>query len=146
MFHRPSWSRLMIWWMILLPISRSIFELGLERAVLEEIIKKKEKRWADRLREMTESIKGGLEFDSQVPLQQQQLLYNGKEMGNSETLSCLGVTNGDLMMMVFSPASSSARPASPEPASGSLLAKRMLVSLSHDQTNGVKDEKEERGK
>ncbi|KAI3671180.1 hypothetical protein L2E82_53563 [Cichorium intybus] len=38
------------------------------------------------------------------------------------------------------------RPASPEPASGSLLAKRMLVSLSHDQTNGVKDEKEERGK
>ncbi|GKC89582.1 hypothetical protein Tco_1150231 [Tanacetum coccineum] len=38
------------------------------------------------------------------------------------------------------------RPVSPEPASGSLLAKRMLVSLSHDQTNGVKDQKEERGK
>nr|GEZ53583.1 hypothetical protein [Tanacetum cinerariifolium] len=38
------------------------------------------------------------------------------------------------------------RPVSPKPASGSLLAKRMLVSLSHDQTNGVKDQKEERGK
>nr|GFA16847.1 hypothetical protein [Tanacetum cinerariifolium] len=37
-------------------------------------------------------------------------------------------------------------PVSPEPASGSLLAKRMLVSLSHDQTKGVKDQKEERGK
>nr|GEU73701.1 retrovirus-related Pol polyprotein from transposon opus [Tanacetum cinerariifolium] len=37
-------------------------------------------------------------------------------------------------------------PVSPEPASGSLLAKRMLVSLSHDQTNGVKDQKEEKGK
>ena len=30
---------------------------------MELFPQKKEKRWADRLREMTESIKGGLEFD-----------------------------------------------------------------------------------
>lgn len=37
---------------------------------------------------------------TQVPLQQQQLLYNGKEMRNSEKLGALGVTDGDLVMMV----------------------------------------------
>jgi DNA damage-inducible protein 1 len=35
-----------------------------------------------------------------VPLQQQQLLYNGKEMRNSEKLSALGVKDEDLVMMV----------------------------------------------
>lgn len=44
---------------------------------------------------------------SQVPLQQQQLLYNGKEMKNAETLSGLGVTDGDLVMMVSNAAASS---------------------------------------
>ncbi|GKB12231.1 hypothetical protein Tco_0846154 [Tanacetum coccineum] len=33
-------------------------------------------------------------------------------------------------------------PVATKTASGSLLAKRMLVSLSHDQTNGVEDQKE----
>ncbi|KAG4923735.1 hypothetical protein JHK87_049275 [Glycine soja] len=35
-----------------------------------------------------------------VPLQQQQLLFNGKEVRNSEKLSALGVKDDDLLMMV----------------------------------------------
>lgn len=35
-----------------------------------------------------------------MPLQQQQLLYNGKEIRNAEKLSGLGVSDGDLVMMV----------------------------------------------
>uniref|UniRef100_A0A7C9A283 DNA damage-inducible protein 1 n=1 Tax=Opuntia streptacantha TaxID=393608 RepID=A0A7C9A283_OPUST len=46
----------------------------------------------------------GLDVDpdesSRVPLEQQQLLYNGKEMRNHEKLSALGVRDGDLVMMV----------------------------------------------
>lgn len=57
--------------------------------------------------ESVENLKALLEIESQVPLQQQQLLYNGKEMRNAETLSRLGVTDGDLVMMVSSPSSSS---------------------------------------
>lgn len=37
---------------------------------------------------------------TQVPLQQQQLLFNGKEIRNAEKLSALGVNDGDLVMMV----------------------------------------------
>lgn len=37
---------------------------------------------------------------TQVALQQQQLLYNGKEMRNGEKLSVLGLSDGDLVMMV----------------------------------------------
>ncbi|GKC89647.1 DNA damage-inducible protein 1 [Tanacetum coccineum] len=37
---------------------------------------------------------------SVVPLQQQQLLYNGNEMRSNETLSGLGVADGDLMVTV----------------------------------------------
>jgi hypothetical protein len=35
-----------------------------------------------------------------VPLQQQQLLYNGREMKNNDKLSALGVKDEDLVMMV----------------------------------------------
>lgn len=42
---------------------------------------------------------------TQVPLQQQQLLYNGKEMKNFEKLSGLGVKDEDLIMMVSAGAS-----------------------------------------
>lgn len=35
-----------------------------------------------------------------MALQQQQLLYNGKEMRNGEKLSVLGLSDGDLVMMV----------------------------------------------
>ncbi|PWA87303.1 DNA damage-inducible protein 1 [Artemisia annua] len=52
--------------------------------------------------ESVENLKALLEIESQVPLQQQQLLYNGKEMRNAETLNGLGVTDGDLVMMVSS--------------------------------------------
>ncbi|XVE50927.1 hypothetical protein DITRI_Ditri01bG0202600 [Diplodiscus trichospermus] len=41
-----------------------------------------------------------------VPLQQQQLLYNGREMKNFEKLSALGVKDDDLVMMVSGAASS----------------------------------------
>lgn len=64
--------------------------------------------------ESVENLKALLEIESQVPLQQQQLLYNGKEMGNAETLSRLGVTDGDLVMMVSTPSSSSSRGSSNE--------------------------------
>jgi len=43
-----------------------------------------------------------------VPLQQQQLLFNGKEMRNSEKLSALGVKDDDLLMMVSGAAAGSA--------------------------------------
>ena len=35
-----------------------------------------------------------------MPLQQQQLLYNGREMRNNDKLSALGVKDEDLVMMV----------------------------------------------
>ncbi|KAL4584138.1 hypothetical protein LXL04_008728 [Taraxacum kok-saghyz] len=63
----------------------------------------------DFMKLQVENLKALLEIESQVPLQQQQLLYNGKEMGNAETLSRLGVTDGDLVMMVSTPSSSSSR-------------------------------------
>lgn len=40
-----------------------------------------------------------------MPLQQQQLLFNGREMKNSEKLSALGVKDDDLVMMVSGAAS-----------------------------------------
>ncbi|KAI3686157.1 hypothetical protein L1987_79830 [Smallanthus sonchifolius] len=55
--------------------------------------------------ESVENMKALLEIESRIPLQQQQLLHNGKEMKNSETLSSLGVADGDLVMMVSSTSS-----------------------------------------
>lgn len=37
---------------------------------------------------------------TRVPLQQQQLLFNGREMRNNEKLSSLGVKDEDLVMLV----------------------------------------------
>ncbi|CAA2981754.1 DNA damage-inducible 1 [Olea europaea subsp. europaea] len=65
--------------------------------------------------ETVENLKVLLEVETQVPLQQQQLLFNGKEMSNSEKLGALGVTDGDLVMMVSNASSSGAR-ASPNEA------------------------------
>ncbi|CAK9148902.1 unnamed protein product [Ilex paraguariensis] len=50
--------------------------------------------------ESVENLKALLEVETQVELQKQQLLYNGKEMRNTERLSALGVNEGDLVMMV----------------------------------------------
>ncbi|KAI7734428.1 hypothetical protein M8C21_004077 [Ambrosia artemisiifolia] len=55
--------------------------------------------------ESVENLKALLEIESRIPLLQQQLLHNGKEMKNSETLSSLGVVDGDLVMMVSNTAS-----------------------------------------
>ncbi|KAL9993211.1 putative Ubiquitin-like domain, peptidase A2A, retrovirus, catalytic, UBA-like superfamily [Helianthus debilis subsp. tardiflorus] len=55
--------------------------------------------------ESVENLKALLEIESRIPLQQQQLLHNGKEMKNSATLSSLGVVDGDLVMMVSSTSS-----------------------------------------
>lgn len=64
--------------------------------------------------ESVENLKALLEIESQVPLEQQQLLYNGKEMRNAETLSGLGVADGDLVMMVSNAAAASSRGSSNE--------------------------------
>ncbi|KAH7545454.1 hypothetical protein FEM48_Zijuj01G0095600 [Ziziphus jujuba var. spinosa] len=56
--------------------------------------------------ETVENVKALLEVETRVPLQQQQLLYNGKEMRNFEKLSALGVKDEDLVMMVSNAASS----------------------------------------
>ncbi|CAH8260310.1 unnamed protein product [Arabidopsis lyrata] len=56
--------------------------------------------------ETVENVKALLEVESNVPIQQQQLLYNGNEMGNSDKLSALGVKDDDLLMMMVSNASS----------------------------------------
>lgn len=56
--------------------------------------------------ESVENLKALLEVETSVPLQQQQLLFNGKEMRNTEKLSAIGVSDGDLVMMVSSSPSS----------------------------------------
>lgn len=50
--------------------------------------------------ESVENLKALLEVETRVPLQQQQLHFNGKEMQNAEKLSTVGVQDGDLVMMV----------------------------------------------
>lgn len=60
--------------------------------------------------ESVENVKALLEVETQVPLQRQQLLYNGKEMNNSQKLSVLGVKDDDLIMMVSNAASPSSAP------------------------------------
>ncbi|KAE8784159.1 DNA damage-inducible protein 1 [Hordeum vulgare] len=52
--------------------------------------------------ESVENLKALLEVETQVPLQQQLLQFNGKEMSNSEKLSAIGVHDGDLVMLVAS--------------------------------------------
>lgn len=43
-----------------------------------------------------------------VPIQQQQILFNGNEVSNSQKLSALGVKNDDLLMMTVSGAGAGA--------------------------------------
>ncbi|WVZ77475.1 hypothetical protein U9M48_025334 [Paspalum notatum var. saurae] len=50
--------------------------------------------------ESVENLKALLEVETRVPLQRQQLQFNGKEMQNAEKLSTVGVKDGDLVMMV----------------------------------------------
>nr|AFK48240.1 unknown [Lotus japonicus] len=50
--------------------------------------------------ESVENVKALLEVETSVPLQKQQLLFNGKEVRNPEKLSALGVKDDDLLMMV----------------------------------------------
>ncbi|EPS70898.1 hypothetical protein M569_03862, partial [Genlisea aurea] len=69
-----------------------------------------------------ENLKALLEVEvrshTRVPLQQQQLLYNGREIGNSERLNAVGVSDGDLVMMVSraSPSAFSSAEGSGSPA------------------------------
>ncbi|XP_043688357.1 protein DNA-DAMAGE INDUCIBLE 1 [Telopea speciosissima] len=58
--------------------------------------------------ELVENVKALLEVEMRVPLQQQQLLFNGNEIRNSDRLSALGIRDGDLVMMVSRASSSSA--------------------------------------
>lgn len=50
--------------------------------------------------ESIENVKALLEVETRVPLQQQQLLYHGREIMNADKLSALGVKDEDLLMMV----------------------------------------------
>jgi DNA damage-inducible protein 1 len=53
--------------------------------------------------ESVENLKALLEVETRVPLQQQVLHFNGREMtNNAEKLSAIGVHDGDLVMMVAS--------------------------------------------
>ncbi|XP_075482400.1 protein DNA-DAMAGE INDUCIBLE 1-like [Primulina tabacum] len=61
------------------------------------------------LEESVENLKALLEVETRIPLQQQQLLYNGREMRNAEKLGALGVGDGDLVMMVSKASSSRSR-------------------------------------
>lgn len=56
--------------------------------------------------ETVENVKALLEVETRVPLQQQQLLFSGREMRNVEKLSDLGVKDEDLVMMVSNAGSS----------------------------------------
>ncbi|CAN6450430.1 unnamed protein product [Victoria cruziana] len=58
--------------------------------------------------ESVENVKALLEVETNVSIQNQQLLFNGKEMKNTEHLSAAGVKEGDLMMMVSNALSASA--------------------------------------
>ncbi|KAF9673179.1 hypothetical protein SADUNF_Sadunf11G0121600 [Salix dunnii] len=58
--------------------------------------------------ESVENVKALLEVETKVPLQQQKLLYNGREMRNNEKLSAFGVKDEDLVMMVSNAAARSA--------------------------------------
>jgi len=50
--------------------------------------------------ESVENLKALLEVETRVPLRQQHLHFNGKEMQNSDKLSSIGVHDGDLVMML----------------------------------------------
>ncbi|KAI4307808.1 hypothetical protein L6164_030950 [Bauhinia variegata] len=54
---------------------------------------------------MVENVKALLEVETRVPILQQQLLFYGRQMGNSQKLSELGVNDEDLVTMVTSAAS-----------------------------------------
>ncbi|CAL0335044.1 unnamed protein product [Lupinus luteus] len=57
--------------------------------------------------ESVENVKALLEVETSVPLQQQQLLFNGSEVRNSDRLSAIGVKDDDLLMMVSAAAAAS---------------------------------------
>ncbi|OAY66063.1 DNA damage-inducible protein 1 [Ananas comosus] len=59
--------------------------------------------------ETVENVKALLEVETSISLQQQQLLFNGKEMRNSERLSSLQVRDGDMVMMASVAASNDLR-------------------------------------
>ncbi|KAH9549080.1 hypothetical protein CY35_10G001100 [Sphagnum magellanicum] len=58
--------------------------------------------------ELVENLKALLEVETQVPLVQQQLLFNGKEVQNTMRLNAVGVGEDDLLMLVSAPTPSSA--------------------------------------
>lgn len=62
--------------------------------------------------ESVENVKALLEVETRVALQQQRLVYHGKEIRNQEKLSGVGITDGDLIMMVSGGAAASSAPSS----------------------------------
>ncbi|XP_047315938.1 protein DNA-DAMAGE INDUCIBLE 1 isoform X2 [Impatiens glandulifera] len=60
--------------------------------------------------ESVENLKALLEVETQVPLNQQQLLFNGKEIRNADKLGAIGVNDGDLVMMVVGATAAASSP------------------------------------
>ncbi|KAL5077302.1 hypothetical protein RYX36_016286 [Vicia faba] len=58
--------------------------------------------------ESVENVKALLEVETGVPIQQQQILFNGNEVNNSQKLSAIGVKDDDLLMMTVSRAGAGA--------------------------------------
>ncbi|XP_058782172.1 protein DNA-DAMAGE INDUCIBLE 1-like [Vicia villosa] len=58
--------------------------------------------------ESVENVKALLEVETSVPIQQQQILFNGNEVNNSQKLSAIGVKDDDLLMMTVSRAGAGA--------------------------------------
>ncbi|CAL5202409.1 unnamed protein product [Lathyrus oleraceus] len=69
--------------------------------------------------ESVENVKALLEVETSVPIQQQQILFNGNEVSNSQKLSAIGVKDDDLLMMTVSRAGAGAGAAGAVASSGS---------------------------
>lgn len=50
--------------------------------------------------ETVENLKALLEVETGLPLAQQRLIHNGRELQNNSTLGASGVANGDLLMLM----------------------------------------------
>lgn len=50
--------------------------------------------------ELIENVKALLEVETTMPLAQQRLIHNGRDLQNNMSLAAAGVANGDLLMLI----------------------------------------------
>lgn len=82
--------------------------------------------------ELVENVKALLEVETQVPLQQQQLLYHGREIKNTDRLSSIGLVEGDLIMMVSTPSRTGANDLSLNPDGSAVNPRAMQQHIRND--------------